>query len=81
MGNTGIRYTSHGVRMCVIPFCEQSTAGITHLFHADAFIGGRRIAVIDPQEGTDLHVLAGLYQCYHAFWVIMAISPGPRSFS
>ena len=67
MSNTGIRYTGHGVRMCVIPLCKQSTAGITHLFHADAFIGGRRVAVIDPQEGTDLHILAGLYQCYHAF--------------
>ena len=69
---TGIRHTGYGVRMYVrrflhIPTGQCGAAAIAHFLHADSLVRGGRISVIDPQEGTDFHVLTGLYQGTDAF--------------
>ena len=62
MGRAGIRYACHNIRLHMISLRQLCPAVIAHLLNTDPFIGGRRITVIDPQEGTDLHVLSGIYQ-------------------
>ena len=62
MGRTGVRHTGYGVCLHAVPGGQHGTALIPHLFDADALIGGRRIAIVDPQEGADLHIGAGCSQ-------------------
>ena len=44
--------------VALVALCEQAAAAVAHFFDADALVGGGRIAVIDPQEGADLHLFA-----------------------
>ena len=59
MGDTGIRNAGHtvGMHVVLIPSGQHAAAGITHLSTFTPFIGGCGIAIVNPQEGTDLHLL------------------------
>ena len=59
-GKSRIRNSRYAVRLYVISFCHQGTAVVTHLFNADAFIRTARITVVNPEERTYLHLLAGI---------------------
>ena len=43
-------------------FC---TIAVTHCFYVDAFIVGGRIAIVAPQERTDLHLITRGSQLHH----------------
>ena len=64
MGRTGVRHAGHYINIytVIIPFCQGFAAVITHLLHRNALITGGRIAVVDPEEGTDPHFPAGIGQ-------------------
>ena len=64
MGQTGIRHTGdvvhigHGTALQLFPGHDLAVAAAHH-FHIHAFIVGVGIAIVAPQEGTDLHFIAG----------------------
>ena len=60
MCNAGIRYACDdiGMNRAGISFCEGSAAVITHALHADTFVGGRGISIINPEECADFHLFA-----------------------
>ena len=65
MGRTGIRNACRTVRMNVVIMVTAGkifSAVIAHGFYVYALIAGRRIAVINPQEGTDFHFFLRLLQ-------------------
>ena len=68
MRRTGIRHAGHniGPDAACVPSGESGAAVIAHLFHADTLVGGGRIAVVNPEEGTDPHFFAGSRQCLNA---------------
>ena len=43
----------------VVAFCEFLTAAHAHGLDGYPLIGGRRVAVVDPEEGADAHLLSG----------------------
>ena len=55
MCNSGIRNTCDTVHLYIITTGKQLTTAVSHTFHIDSLIGGRRITVINPQKGTDFH--------------------------
>ena len=67
MGRSRIRNAGHDIRGYMVAARHGSAAVIPHFFHADPFVGGGRIAIVDPEEGADLHILARLYKGFHPF--------------
>ena len=62
MGGTGVRYTGNNIRADIIAGRHFCTAVVTHLFYTQALVRAGRIAIINPEEGTDFHFLAGMNQ-------------------
>ena len=58
----GIRNTGNNIRLHIVPLRHLGSAVVAHLLHADPFVGAGRIAVIDPEESTDFHLLSRLHQ-------------------
>ena len=60
MGNSGIRHACNEIRVDIasrITFGKHGTAVIPHLLYIDPLIGRSRVTIVNPQEGTDLHLL------------------------
>ena len=57
MCDTGVRNACNQIRFGVIASGKHFSAGIAHGLHIDSLIGGGRIAVVNPEEGTDFHLL------------------------
>ena len=64
MCRSGVRNTSHNIRLYMIPSGKQLTTTVAHLFYTDSLIGRRRITIVDPEESTDFHIFARCNQCY-----------------
>ena len=69
MGRTGVRHAGHyiNIHAVVIPFGQGRAAVIAHLLNRNPLITGGRIAVVDPEEGADPHLLSGIGQCGDPF--------------
>ena len=59
--DTGVGNTRNeiGLDHALISLGKAFAAVITHFFNGHAFVRGGRIAVVDPKEGTDLHLIVG----------------------
>ena len=70
MGDTGIRDTGNDVGLIQSPLhvalCQVTAAGIAGVFHVHPLVGGRREAVVDPQECADPHFVKRLLYCLDA---------------
>ena len=58
----GVRNTCHRVNLLVahvVAFCEFLTAAHAHGLDGYALVGRGGIAVVDPEEGADAHLLSG----------------------
>jgi hypothetical protein len=57
MGCTGIRNSGYAVCLYIISLRQKLSALVSHGFHINTFIGSIRISIINPEEGTDLHLV------------------------
>ena len=62
MGDAAVGHAAHGIRLHGIPARQIAAAAVARHFHVASLVGGRRIAVIDPQERADGHVRTRLHQ-------------------
>ena len=71
VGDAGVRDAGHNVGADVIfliPAGQEASALVAHLLHVDPLVGGGGIAVVDPEEGADFHLLPGGTEYFHALW-------------
>ncbi len=71
VGQTGVRYTCYEIHLrqrAVFRFLpgHDLAVAIAHDLYVDPLIIGVRVAVIGPQEGTDLHFIPGGGKLLHA---------------
>lgn len=65
--STGVRNTASGISFGGSTLSKCGTATVAGHFHIAAFVGGCWIAVVNPQEGADGHLLAGFDQSVDSF--------------
>ena len=58
VGDAGVGNAGDGIGRDIVPLCQHGTALIAHLLDIHALIAGRGIAVVDPEEGADTHILS-----------------------
>ena len=59
MGNSGLRHACNEIRVDIasrITFGKHGTAVIPHLLDINSLVGRGRVTIVNPQEGTDLHL-------------------------
>ena len=57
MGYPGVRHPRHDIRLRIITSGKHSATAITHFLHAHSLVGRRGVSIVNPQKGTDLHIL------------------------
>ena len=57
----GVGDGAYGIHVGVVLFGHLVAQVVAHLVHVDALVRGSGIAVVNPQEGAYLHLLAGLH--------------------
>ena len=70
MSSSRIRNTSNTIRLNVVfpvASCKVCTAIVPHLFNVNTFIAGCWITVVNPEESTDLHLVARLLNLLYFF--------------
>ena len=56
MCRTGIWNTRNDIRLDIIPSCKKLPTAIPHLLDIHTLVSRRWISIVDPEEGTDLHL-------------------------
>ena len=64
VGGAGVGHAGDRVGLHVVPLRQHAAAGAAHGLHVHALVGGGGVAVVDPQEGADLHLI--LRRQHHA---------------
>ena len=65
MGDAGVRDACHGVSLGAVTPCQHLSAVVAHGLHVDALVAGGGVAVVDPEERADAHLLFGGAQRLH----------------
>ena len=67
VGSSTVRNSGDSIRVNIVlvAACKITAAVVAHCFNVYALVAGSRVAVVNPEEGTDLHFLTRLLENFH----------------